>query len=124
MVVASAPLAASALDAGTRPEATLLRAFAELEAVITALAAVIVVVFLAAAAKGTLDAAAFPRWTAYFARGAAILNFVSVFGLYGGATAGALIGFFVGFVPFLVYVGATSVLMLRQPTALRAAAPA
>ena len=124
MIVASSVLAAGALDASSRPDGSVIRAFDEFELVITTLGAVVIVVFLAAAAKGTLDAAAFPRWTAYVARIAAVLNFVSIFALYLGATAGGLLAFFAGFVPFLVYVAATSVVMLRMPVAIRAAAPA
>jgi hypothetical protein len=116
MIVAAALFAAGAIDASARPDATIIRAFAEVSITLMSLAAIVAALFLLTAARGTLTAAVLPRWTGYVGNAGALLNVASVFGLYsGGTAAGPLL--LVGFLPFLVYVAATSVAMLRLPVA-------
>jgi hypothetical protein len=116
MIVAAALFAAGAIDASGRPDATIIRAFAEASTALMSLAAIVAALFLLTAARGTLNGAVLPRWTGYVGNAGALLNVASVFGLYASGPAAGLV-ILVGFLPLLVYVAATSIAMLRLPAA-------
>jgi hypothetical protein len=118
LIVSSSLLAAGAVDASSRPDATAIRAFAELSTTVMTMAALASALFLLTSARGILLGAALPRWTGRVGQVGAALNALSVFGLYSRGT-GLTLGDG-GFLLLLAYILITSIAMVRLPTRVAA----
>jgi len=79
-------------------------------------------IFLAAAGLLTLRGALLPRWIAWVAIVAAVTLFLQAFGLGGLIATFGLVLDLIGFALFLVFVLASSVILMRRETAPRTTA--
>lgn len=114
-------IAGAALDAGSlKPEPIAVRAMFEASTgIFGPLGGVLTALFIAAAAYGTFESGALPRWTGWIGYIAAALNIISVFSVFGGTdpnqffSATGFAPIVMGLLPFLVYAVVTSIAMMR-----------
>jgi len=115
-------IAGAALDAGSpKPEPIAVRAMFEASTgIFGPLGGVTTALFIGAAAYGTFESGALPRWTGWVGYIAAALNIVSVFTLFGGTdpnqffSATGIGPLLLGLFPFLVYAVVTSIALMRS----------
>lgn len=115
-------IGAAALDAGSAtPEPTSVRALLMAGYAILRMSWLVWPLFLVVAASGTLGSGALPRWTGWLAYAAALLDVAAIPAFYGGVDPSVFYSvtgpasIVLNAVPFVVYVLATSVAMMRAP---------